>query len=86
MKLYNYYQSSAAYRIRIALNYKQLPCELVTVDLSQRKQLDADYLKHNKQGKIPALEDNGFEFGQSVAILEYLEENYPQSYCRHRVM
>jgi len=77
MKLYHYYQSSAAYRIRIALNYKQIPCELVTVDLSQRAQLTADYQQHNKQGKVPTLEDEGATFGQSVAILEYLEEKYP---------
>lgn len=78
MKLYNYFLSSAAYRVRIALNYKQIPCELVTIDLSERAQLNSDYHQHNKQGKIPTLEDQGFEFGQSVAILEYLEEKYPE--------
>lgn len=77
MKLYHYYQSSASYRIRIAINYKNIPCELITVDLSQREQVGDEYKKHNRHGRVPALEDQGFEFGQSSAILEYLEEKYP---------
>ncbi len=77
MKLYHFYQSTASYRIRIALNYKKIDCTLVAVDLSQHKQLSNEYLRHNKHGRVPALEDEGFEFGQSSAILEYLEEKYP---------
>jgi glutathione S-transferase len=72
MKLYHFYQSSASYRIRIAMNYKKLDCALITVDLSQREQLSDEYRKHNQHGRVPALEDEGFEFGQSSAILEYL--------------
>lgn len=77
MKLYHFYQSSASYRVRIAINYKKIDCDLVTIDLRQREQLSDEYKKHNPHGRVPALEDGGFEFGQSSAILEYLEEKYP---------
>lgn len=77
MKLFHFNQSSASFRIRIAINYKKIDCELVTVDLLQYEQRSEKYLKHNRHGRVPTLEDDGFEFGQSLAILEYLEEKYP---------
>lgn len=78
MKLYSYYRSTAAYRVRIALNYKGLDYEYIPVNLIQNQQLEQSYRNHNPQGRVPTLQDGNFELGQSMAILEYLEEKYPQ--------
>lgn len=77
MKLYSYYRSTAAYRVRIALQYKQLDYEYIPVSLIENKQLEKDYRAHNPQGRVPTLEDGDLTLGQSMAILEYLEEKYP---------
>ncbi len=77
MKLFHFYQSTAAWRIRIALNYKKIPCELVNVDLLKREHLSQAFLSQHKDGRVPALDDDGFLVGQSSAILEYLEEKFP---------
>jgi maleylacetoacetate isomerase len=78
MKLYTYFRSSAAYRVRIALELKGIACEAVAVDLRPGRHRQPDYLARNPQGLIPALEDGGAVVGQSLAILEYLEETQPQ--------
>ena len=78
MKLYTYFRSSAAYRVRIALNLKGLPYESVAVDLRPGAHRQPDYLARNPQGLIPALEDAGTVVSQSLAIIEYLEETHPQ--------
>lgn len=79
MKLYSYFRSSAAYRLRIALNLKGLPYDYQAVNLLQQEQKAADYLSMNPQGLVPALElDGGEVLAQSVAILEWLEEVHPQ--------
>lgn len=78
IELYSYYRSSAAYRIRIALNYKQLDYKINSVDLFHGAQKEQNYLAHNMQGKVPTLVDDDFAIGQSAAILEYLEEKYPE--------
>jgi maleylacetoacetate isomerase len=79
MKLYTYYRSSAAYRVRIALNLKGLEHEDTFVHLRQQDQRAADYLAVNPQGLVPTLiDDDNTAIGQSLAILEYLEERYPQ--------
>ena len=78
MKLYSYYRSSAAYRIRIALNLKGLPYDYVPVNLLTREQKSEAYLARNPQGLVPALElDGGEILSQSIAILEWLEETSP---------
>jgi maleylacetoacetate isomerase len=78
LKLYAYYRSSAAYRIRIALNLKGLDYEYVPVNLLERAQKSAAYLAQNPQGLVPALElADGTVLQQSMAILEYLEDSYP---------
>lgn len=77
MKLYSYYRSTAAYRVRIALNLKELNYDIIPVNLVEGKQREASYLEHNPQGRVPTLVDGDFEFGQSMAMLEYLEEQYP---------
>ena len=78
MKLYSYYRSSAAYRVRIALNLKQLPYETVGVHLLKNggEQKQSAYRAKNPQKLVPALEDNEQVFTQSLAIIEYLDEAY----------
>ena len=81
MKLYTYFRSSAAYRVRIALNLKGLSYESVPVDLRPGAHRQPDYLARNPQGLIPALEvleDAPAVISQSLAIIEYLEESQPQ--------
>ena len=79
MKLYSYYRSSAAYRVRIALHLKQIDFHIHPVNLSQNEQNNAVYLSRHPQGLVPALElDDGRLLTQSMAILEWLEtQNAP---------
>jgi len=79
MKLYTYFRSSAAYRVRIALNLKGLPYEAVPVHLLRGggEQLQDQYRKINPSGLVPALQDERGTLTQSLAILEYLEETHP---------
>ncbi|MCG9760838.1 MULTISPECIES: maleylacetoacetate isomerase [Pseudoalteromonas] len=74
MKLYTYFRSSAAYRVRIALNLKGLDHELVPVNLLKSEQNGEAYLSKNGQGLLPALETEHGVLAQSLAILEWLEE------------
>ena len=77
MKLYTYFRSSAAYRVRIALNLKNIDCELVPINLLKAENIAAPYLKINPQGLVPALElDTGEIITQSPAIIEWLEETF----------
>ncbi len=80
MKLYSYWRSSAAYRVRIALNLKGLDYEVVPVHLLKEggEQYLAEYRSRNPQGLLPALVDGDICLGQSLAILDYLEERYPE--------
>lgn len=80
MKLHTYFRSSAAFRVRIALNLKQLPYESVPVHLLKdggQQRLPA-YLALNPAGLVPALQDEDAVITQSLAIMEYLEDKYPQ--------
>jgi len=78
VKLYSYFRSSAAYRVRIALNLKQLPYDYIGVNLLHNEQKSDNYMARNPQGLLPALElDDGEVLAQSVAILEWLEESCP---------
>ncbi len=80
MKLYNYYRSSAAYRVRIALNLKGISWQHVGVHLLKAQHCSADYLKLNPAGLVPSLvADDGAVLTQSLAIMEYLEEAMPGS-------
>ena len=81
MKLYGYFRSSAAYRVRIALNLKGVPHEQAFVHLTRDggAQNSPGHLARNPQGLVPALElDNGDILTQSLAIIEYLDETYPE--------
>ncbi|MBL4630837.1 MAG: maleylacetoacetate isomerase [Paraglaciecola sp.] len=79
MKLYTYYRSSAAYRVRIALNLKQISHSLVPVNLLKGEHTKAPYTDKQPQGLVPCLEtDDGRLLSQSGAIIQYLEALYPQ--------
>lgn len=79
MKLYTFFRSSASYRVRIALNLKGLAYEQAPIHLRRGggEQFSAAYKRINPQALVPALEDNGRVFTQSLAIIEFLEEKYP---------
>jgi len=78
MKLYDYFRSSAAFRVRIALNLKGLSSERAFIHLRRNDQSSPAYLALNPQGLVPALEDDGQVFTQSLAIIEYLDETHPE--------
>jgi len=78
MKLYSYFRSSAAYRLRIALNLKSLDYEQVPVSLLKAEQLSEQFKRKNPQGLVPVLEDGQLLLTQSLAICEYLDEVYPK--------
>ena len=78
MKLHTYYRSSAAFRVRIALNLKGLAYDAAFVHLAKGEHRAAAYGAVNPQGLVPALEDGGPLLTQSLAIIEYLEETRPQ--------
>ena len=78
MKLYTYFRSSAAFRVRIALNLKGLAYEPAFVHLGKGEHRQPAYAAVNPQGLLPALEVDGALLAQSIAIMEYLEEAHPQ--------
>jgi maleylacetoacetate isomerase len=75
--LYGYWRSSAAYRVRIALEWKRLSYSHACVDLRTGVQAQADFTRLNPQGLVPFLQDGALGLSQSLAIIEYLEESYP---------
>lgn len=78
MKLYTYFQSSASYRVRIALNLKGIAYESIALNLVKAEQRYAAYASINPQMQVPSLVlDNGQILTQSIAIMEYLEQTYP---------
>jgi maleylpyruvate isomerase len=79
IKLYNYFRSSASYRVRIALNLKGLPYEYLPVHLLKDggQQLAPSFRALNPESLVPVLDDDGEVLTQSVAIIEYLEETRP---------
>jgi len=79
VKLYTYFRSSAAFRVRIALQLKGLEYEPVFVHLAKGEHRSGDYPQVNPQALLPTLElDDGTRLSQSLAIIEYLDERHPQ--------
>lgn len=79
MKLYDYFRSTACYRVRIALNLKGIAYEKVNIHLLHNggEQHHPEYLQVNPQGLVPSLEVDGHLISQSLAIINYLDEMYP---------
>lgn len=79
MQLYDYYRSTACYRVRIALRLKNIPYETIPIHLVNAggEQHHPDYLTINPQGLVPALNEQGHILTQSLAIIEYLDETHP---------
>ena len=78
MKLHGYFRSSTTYRLRIALNLKGLEFENVPVNLLAGEQRADSFLERNPFGGVPILEADGRDRAQSMAVLEWLDEAYPQ--------
>ena len=79
MKLHGYWRSSTSFRVRIALNLKGLDYEYVACNLLEAAHREASYLALNRQGLVPTLElDDGTYLTQSLAIIDYLDEQYPE--------
>jgi maleylacetoacetate isomerase len=78
MRLYSAARSSASFRVRIALNLKGLPYEYAPVDLVRGGQFEDGFRGLNPAGLVPVLEHDGEVLTQSLAIIEYLDEKYPQ--------
>src|SRR5262245_47866575 len=78
MKLYNYFRSSAAYRVRIALALKGLSYDYLSVHLAKGEQYSPEFTTVSPQSLVPVLEeDSGERLYQSLAIIEYLDETHP---------
>lgn len=72
--LYDYWRSSASYRVRIALNLAGIDYQAVPIDLLKKGHKSAEHLQRNPQGLVPALQIDGHLLTQSLAIIEYLDE------------
>src|SRR6059058_466766 len=83
--LYDYWRSSAAYRVRIALNLKGIDYESRQIDLREGAQDSADYRSVNPFGLVPMLVIDGHQLTQSLAILNYLDLRYPNRPLIHAV-
>jgi maleylpyruvate isomerase len=77
MQLHNFFRSGTSHRTRIALALKGLSYDYVAVDLAHNAQHDAAFKALNPQGMVPTLVDGDLVLSQSVAIIEWLEERYP---------
>jgi maleylacetoacetate isomerase len=76
--LFHYWRSSASWRVRWGLELKKIPHEKVAVDLLTAQEKQGDYLARNPAGYVPCLVVGGRSLGESLANLEWLEENFPQ--------
>ena len=77
MKLYNYFRSSASFRVRIALQIKGLPYDYISVHLAKGAHKQADYTALAADGLVPLLDTGTDKLSQSMAIIEYLDETHP---------
>jgi maleylacetoacetate isomerase len=77
LTLYHYWRSSCSWRVRWALKHKGIPYEDIAVNLLQNEQNSPEFLAVNPGGYVPALKINGQVYGESLALLEWIEETYP---------
>jgi maleylacetoacetate isomerase len=77
-RLFDYFRSSASYRVRIALNLKRIEHESVSINLAEGSQKEPDYRAVNPQGLVPALQIDGRMLTQSLAIIDYLDSTRPE--------
>jgi maleylacetoacetate isomerase len=79
LKLYSYFRSSASYRVRLALHFKELAFEYLPIHLVKDggQQNRAEYRRINPMGHVPALDHEGFLVAESVAIIQYLDDVFP---------
>ena len=75
--LFDYWRSSASYRVRIVLNLKNVPYTRVPISLLDNAQRAPDYVARNPQGFVPMLSIHGHDLTQSLAIIDYLDAQYP---------
>jgi maleylacetoacetate isomerase len=78
IRLFDYFRSSASYRVRIGLNLKRVEYERIDIPLLEGTQREADNLARNPQGFVPTLEIDGHQLTQSLAILDYLDARFPE--------
>lgn len=79
LTLYHYWRSSCSWRVRWALMHKDIPFQTVAINLLKGEQKDPEYLKINPSGLVPTLEYEGQFFNESMSILEFLEETFPEN-------
>ncbi|MCO4783084.1 MAG: maleylacetoacetate isomerase [Candidatus Cloacimonetes bacterium] len=79
LELYTYFRSSCSYRVRIALAYKAIPYDSVFINLLKGEQQLCEYKDKNPQGFLPSLATEDGVLTQSLAIMEYLDEKYPDT-------
>jgi glutathione S-transferase len=77
IKLYDFKSSPNCQRVKVVLAEKNLPYEIVPIDLTKKEQKTSDYLKMNPYGKVPVLTDDNTVLYESLIINEYLDEKYP---------
>jgi len=77
MDLYSYFNSSTSFRVRIALALKGLDVNLLPVDIRVQAHKAPEYICKNPSANVPLLDDAGFQLGQSLAIMDYLDAQYP---------
>ena len=78
LKLYGYFRSSASYRVRIALNMKGLDFDQASIHLAKGRQYAAEFSEISPQNLVPVLDHEGVRLYQSLAIIDYLDEKFPQ--------
>lgn len=78
MDLYSFFNSSTSYRVRIALGLKDVAHETIPVNIRKLEHREAGYVSRNPSAGVPLIDDGGFHLGQSLAIIDYLDDKYPE--------